>query len=146
MLLKLHTKLALGWALIRVNFDPIQENWAKTKGWMLFCPFSRDYGTSVLFHMMSPALVFTCLPPWLAATTSGVSWVKGKETSAVFISCCFECSLYYSVVLFQIKSLEKELEEHQAYKPKGSKAKHGQLQVRANTKDITTTMEGEENY
>ena len=73
VLLKLHTELALGWALIRVNFDPIQENWAKTKGWMLFCPFSRDYGTSVLFHMVSPALVFTCLPPLLAATTSGVS-------------------------------------------------------------------------
>ena len=25
MLLKLHTKLAPGWALIQVNFDPIQE-------------------------------------------------------------------------------------------------------------------------
>ena len=42
-----------------------------------------------------------------------------------------------NVVLFQIKSLEKELEEHQAYKPKAQKAKHGQLQVCANT---TTSM------
>ena len=29
MLHKLHTKLAPGWALIRVNFDPIQEIWPK---------------------------------------------------------------------------------------------------------------------
>ena len=45
-----------------------------------------------------------------------------------------------NVVLFQIKSLEKELEEHQAYKPKSQKAKHGQLQVCANIKDIVTSM------
>ena len=29
VLLKLHVKLAPGWALIRVNFDPIQEIWPK---------------------------------------------------------------------------------------------------------------------
>ena len=37
--------------------------------------------------------------------------------------------IHSSHSVFQIKSLEKELEEHQAYKPKGMKSKHGQLQV-----------------
>ena len=32
MLLKLHTKLAPGWALIQVNFDPIQEIGPKVGG------------------------------------------------------------------------------------------------------------------
>ena len=34
VLLKLHAKVAPGWALIRVNFDPIQKNWAKSRGWL----------------------------------------------------------------------------------------------------------------
>ena len=40
VLLKLHVKLAPGWALIRVNFDPIQEIGAKVgalfREWALF--------------------------------------------------------------------------------------------------------------
>ena len=32
VLLKLHAKLAQGWALIRVNFEPIQEIWSKVRG------------------------------------------------------------------------------------------------------------------
>ena len=32
MLLKLHAKLAPGWVLIRVNFDPIQEIGPKVRG------------------------------------------------------------------------------------------------------------------
>ena len=37
MLLNLLAKLPPGWALIRVNFDP---NWAKSKGWLLFCEWT----------------------------------------------------------------------------------------------------------
>ena len=36
VLLKLHVKLAPGWALIQVNFDPIQEIGPKNRGWALF--------------------------------------------------------------------------------------------------------------
>ena len=32
VLLKLHMKLAAGWALIQVNFDPIQEIGPKVRG------------------------------------------------------------------------------------------------------------------
>ena len=32
VLLKLHAKLAPGWALIQVNFDPIQEIGPKVRG------------------------------------------------------------------------------------------------------------------
>ena len=39
VLLKLHMDFAQGWALIQVNFDPIQES----RGWVLF----REW---VLFH------------------------------------------------------------------------------------------------
>ena len=36
MLLKLHAKLAPEWALIRVNFDPIQEIGTKSGGGLSF--------------------------------------------------------------------------------------------------------------
>ena len=42
VLLKLHAKLAPGWALIRVNFDPIQEIGPKVGGGRVG-PFSPDY-------------------------------------------------------------------------------------------------------
>ena len=54
MLLKLHAKLAPGWALIRVNFDPIQEIGPKEGGWALFREsvlFSRDYGNTHHQHV-----------------------------------------------------------------------------------------------
>ena len=52
MLLKLHAKLVPGWALIRVNFDPIQEIGPKVGDGRSFVsgPFSRDYGNSVYSH------------------------------------------------------------------------------------------------
>ena len=37
VLLKLHVKLTQGWALIWVNFDPMQEIGVKSKGWVVFC-------------------------------------------------------------------------------------------------------------
>ena len=45
VLLKLHAKLAPGWALIRVNFDPIQEIGPKEGGGRSFTSgrFSQDY-------------------------------------------------------------------------------------------------------
>ena len=46
----------------------------------------------------------------------------------------------YTNSVFQIKSLDKELEEHQAYKPKGNKSKHGQLQVCTNPEVVTQCM------
>ena len=53
VLLKLHVKLAPGWALIRVNFDLIQENGPKVGGGCSFvsgCSFTtlRYCGTSLL--------------------------------------------------------------------------------------------------
>ena len=45
--LKLHAKLPPRWALIRVNFDPTQENWAKSKGWALFHEWALFRETTV---------------------------------------------------------------------------------------------------
>ena len=36
VLLKFHAKLAQGWALIQVKFDPVQKIGIKSKGWELF--------------------------------------------------------------------------------------------------------------
>ena len=36
VLLKLHAKFIPGWALIQVNFDPMQENGPKVGGWRSF--------------------------------------------------------------------------------------------------------------
>ena len=38
--------------------------------------------------------------------------------------------MIHVLLYMQVKTLTKELEEHQAYKPKGNKAKHNDLQVR----------------
>ena len=46
MLLNLHAKLAPGWALIRVNFDPIQE--AKSRKWALFREYALFRKTTVI--------------------------------------------------------------------------------------------------
>ena len=48
-LLKLHAKLTPGWALIQVNFDPMQENGPKVESGCYFVigPFSQDYDNAV---------------------------------------------------------------------------------------------------
>ena len=46
MLLNLHAKLTPGWALIRVNFDPIQE--AKSRKWTLFREWALFRETTVI--------------------------------------------------------------------------------------------------
>ena len=48
VLLKLHTKLAPGWALIRVNFDSIQEIGPKVGGWVLFREWALFCETTVV--------------------------------------------------------------------------------------------------
>ena len=58
VLLKLHAKLAAGWALIRVNFDPMQENGPKVGGSFGVGPFSQGYGTQFL-HVQSYFLQFS---------------------------------------------------------------------------------------
>ena len=44
VLLKLHMDFAQGWALIQVNFDPIQES----RGWVLFCEWVLFHETTVI--------------------------------------------------------------------------------------------------
>ena len=60
VLLKLHAKLPPGWALIRVNFDPIQENGPKVGGGRSFV---RLYGI---------------LPVWASLYNCMVSIMEGK--------------------------------------------------------------------
>ena len=61
VLLKLHAKLAPGWALIRVNFDPIQEIAPKAGGGHSFVggPFLRDYGISIICRRGVNVLICT---------------------------------------------------------------------------------------
>ena len=61
MLLKLHTKLTLGWVLIRVNFDPIWEIRPKVRGG---CPFTRLRYSHLTPTLFSPAV---CLCSYLQA-------------------------------------------------------------------------------
>ena len=50
VLLKLHVKLTQGWALIWVNFDPMQEIGVKSKGWVLFHETTvHVYGWSLFY-------------------------------------------------------------------------------------------------
>ena len=47
VLLKLHAKLTPGWALIQVNFDPIQEIGPKVGGGHFFCEWALFRETTV---------------------------------------------------------------------------------------------------
>ena len=59
MLLKLHTKLAPGWALIQVNFDPMQEIGPKVGG-------GRSFVSGPFFARLPPTSCcsFTGSLPW----------------------------------------------------------------------------------
>ena len=55
MLLKLHEKLAPGWVLIQVNFDPIQEIGPKVGGGHSFMSvFLRDYSKYIYRKIKCP--------------------------------------------------------------------------------------------
>ena len=51
VLLKLDAKLAPGWVLIQVNFDPIQEIGPKVRGWALFCEWTPFCETAVYLNL-----------------------------------------------------------------------------------------------
>ena len=46
VLLKLHEELTPGWALVRLTFD-YTENWAKVRGWTVFCEWALFCETMV---------------------------------------------------------------------------------------------------
>ena len=58
VLLKLHAKLTPGWALIQVNFDPMQEIGPKVGDGRSFVsgPFSQDDSTSQMIHHCGASL------------------------------------------------------------------------------------------
>ena len=101
------------------------------------------YGTIVLLHIMSPPLGPNLTIYLLFLQQQQTECHESKVRKLLQYSLAVVLNVTFitvNVVLFQIKSLEKELEEHQAYKPRGHKAKHGQLQVCANTKHKTSKM------
>ena len=74
MLLKLHTKLALGWALIPVNFDPIQEIGPKVGGGRSFVngPFFMR-----LRYILFPGFSWLAsIYDFGAATVATFAWTK----------------------------------------------------------------------
>ena len=59
MLLKLHAKFAPGWALIRVNFDPIQEIGPKVGGGRSFVGGPFFMRVRYLHLVMIAVLIYT---------------------------------------------------------------------------------------
>ena len=61
VVLKLHIKLAPGWALIRLNFDPIQEIGPKRRGWALLC----EWVLLITLHMWDCGICVIGQSQWI---------------------------------------------------------------------------------
>ena len=89
MLLKLHTKLTPGWALIRVNFDPNQKIGPKVGGGRSFVsdPFSRDYSILLDMYVVHTANSWIVYNNWLVVWGSLSYKITVEAQYITYLSC-----------------------------------------------------------